>query len=189
MIKEKDTYCYENHQSILNGCTVYDENGAISLDYVKQQLEPYYIENNISAVMTEDTISFKTGMFKSATAPCLIVSHSQTPDEFRKLVIIAANADGKTTLRGCWYGESKTVKLIKKANKIIKKAEKDDRKTKNYDLDVTSTLGLTAKGVIQNFRLKRIIKKIDACKPTEQFFHNSLLNSFAYITQEALKTV
>lgn len=71
MIKEKELYSFQGIEDKLEGGTLNDTQNRINAESVQKLWEEYIAQHNIPAVVSEDTYSYKTGLFKSDTAQCV----------------------------------------------------------------------------------------------------------------------
>ena len=183
MIKEKDTYIFKTGEYAFEDCIVNDPQNAITAGSICEALKNCFAQNNIPAAVSEDTYSYKEGMFKRGTVPCLVVSHSSEPKKFRKIVIAVRQNNGQTLIAPSWYDRSQVDSLIEKANKLIKKRDKAENKADRNAAsdDLLGSFSNMANAGIKNARINSIDKKISKLRDGEKAYHTAIHDAVAYV--------
>lgn len=181
MIKKTMTYKIEGQDAAFAPRAIAGRNAAETFEAAKEAIVQQLALNGIDAVVAEDIFSYKTGMFKSEQAPCLIVSQATAPNDYRKLVVSVTEAHGCAILTPAWYGESKADVLYNKGKKIEKKRDKTDQKfEKNRDSEygtMSTATRLAGTSLIQTLRINSINKKLRAVSDDVNFYQNRVLQT------------
>lgn len=188
MIKEKNTYHMEADGDSLNGYVIHDKEGTLEAlrEAVNGILEEYISQHAVTAAVSEDTISFKTGLIKSGNLPCLVISNNTKPKDFKKMVITPFGIEQGFKIVVGWYGDSKFDRLYKKALKLSKKADKaSDRAQKDYERDLLlDQMGDSALSIVQRIRTNFTLKKAQKRQPIENAYHDQLRKCVAYVGEK-----
>lgn len=173
MIKEKDIFCYEKETQLLNEQAL---NGAADIAAVRGIVEEYISQNGIGAVISEDMFSYKVGMLKSESTPCIIISHGSEPKDFRKMMIAIKQADGRAVLVAKWCSHSKRDELIEKSEKIDNKADKSVKKSQKAQGqdNLTGQIANGAMSMIQRARSNSAVKKANDRHDIEKEYHDKI---------------
>ena len=180
MIKEKDVYEFPGQAQALAIRNIPDADQSVTAEVLMERLTDYFGSNAITASVEKDIYSFKTGVFKSEQVPCVVISHSEKPKSFRKLVIAIKHANGITVLAPGMYGDSEVDRLIKKQDKRHQKYDRKQRKIDRSE-DLTSAIGGVAMAGVNSLMQKSLMKKVDALSPEENNFHQSIVNAAAAV--------
>ena len=168
MIKQKEVYSLDDDNSFRYRKFPSDTSVTISL--IRQTLSEIIKRDFVNCVISDDEYKYKTGVFKSETVPCIVLSHAEKPKDYKKFVIFIRPEGTYLVAENVWYGESKLDKLTEK---IDKSEAKIHRAANNPNLSTegfVTSLGRMAANKSRN-------KKADQLVEIEYRYYSEIVNA------------
>lgn len=189
MVKEKQVFVQRvtiNGESLVmpDGFRYDDPQRVFGYVQVKNIVTQILAENGVQATVTDDTYSYKLGFMKSGSAPCLLISEANKPNDYAKVaIVVMENENGEMLYMNGWYGESKFDRMLEKAKKKEKKLDKKANKFANSSGDVLDTLGGLGALKVREKLTDGYSKKTIARDAEETPYHKMILSIVNTINQ------
>lgn len=180
MIKEKETYVINGQENTLVAKTFLNPGNGMIENTFKNNLNAMLAHNGISVTIADDIFALNSGFLKSAQTPCVVISNSEAPNSFKKLVVAFLAVDGNMMVYPRWFDSSECDRLREKSMKVIKKRDKSFNKAeKNADINMSRSMGNLVSAHLKNSKVNKLVKKIDARKGIERQYHDSVAYAFS----------